>query len=331
MLGCQDFCGYYDWTFHFVRRSWGQEALRQLWAEAIGGEAQQHYAQSASQAGLRGLYQQWTRTGVEESCDWTFTLDEEKNVLRFDMRECPSKGFLLANDLQADEDYCDHCMGWTIPLLNRVGGEIIEHEHNHCGQCWGTMRKKDCPAQPLELDADIRRDRRWKRGFLHRWEHDRPQPLLPSVSPSRDACDVLAAWFATCDALTIWRPEAGLPAVGRKILPGTAVLTTGKIYADARRCPVAPSAVLLDSDRAELTGVAARFLATAPEHRPLLMHHFLPRGPMLDFVSAGLPRPVPILPLLIRGGLYSHRPGGPNADLTELLILLAAALQKPRY
>ena len=23
MLGCQDFCGYYDWTFHFVRRSLG--------------------------------------------------------------------------------------------------------------------------------------------------------------------------------------------------------------------------------------------------------------------------------------------------------------------
>ncbi len=55
MLGCQDFCGYYDWTFHFVRRSWGQEAVRQLWAEAIGGDSQQHYAQSALRRPARPL------------------------------------------------------------------------------------------------------------------------------------------------------------------------------------------------------------------------------------------------------------------------------------
>ena len=27
MLGCQDFCGYYDWTFHYMRRHFGQEAI----------------------------------------------------------------------------------------------------------------------------------------------------------------------------------------------------------------------------------------------------------------------------------------------------------------
>jgi hypothetical protein len=329
MLGCQDFCGYYDWTFHFVRRSWGQQAVRQLWAEAIGGEAQQHYAQSASRAGLRGLYQQWTKTGVEESCDWTFTLDEARNVLRFDMRQCPSKGFLLANDLQADEDYCDHCMGWTVPLLSGVGVELIEHEHNHCGQCWGTMRGKDRPTQPLEVEADIRRDGRWNCGFLHRWRSDRPQPLLRSVSPSSDPCDVLAAWFEAANGLVILGPESAAPEACRSLVPGCALLTIGKIYADGRQCPIDPSAVLLGDERDELAGVAARFQATAAERRPLILHHFLPRGPMLDFVSAGLPRPVPILPLLIRRGLYRHQPGGPTPDLTELLMLLAAALQKP--
>jgi hypothetical protein len=323
MLGCQDFCGYYDWTFHFVRRSWGQEAVRRLWAEAIGGESQRHYAQSAAEAGLRGLYQQWTKTGVEESCDWTFTLDEAKNVLRFDMRECPSKGFLLAHDLNADEDYCDHCMGWTVPLLAGVGVEVIGHEHNHCGQCWGTMRSKDRPTEPLEVEGDIRRDPRWQRGFLHRWENDQPQLLLPSVSPSYDACDVLAAWFATAERLVILgRDSAASEAAGR------AVLTTGRVYADRSQCPVEPSAVLLDNDEAELVGVAARFLATPPARRPLLLHHFLPRPPLMDFVSAGLPRPVPILPLLIRHGLYRHQPGGPKPDVTELLMLLAAALNK---
>ena len=140
---------------------------------------------------------------------------------------------------------------------------------------------------------------------------------------------MLASWFAAASTLVILEPESGEPGVCREILPGAAVVTIGKVYADGRQCPVEPLAVLLDSDKAELKGVAARYLATAPERRPLLLQHFLPGEPMLDCVSAGLPRPLPILPLLIRRGLYRHQPGGPKPDLTELLMLLAAALQKP--
>src|SRR4051812_28330701 len=140
MLGCQDFCGYYDWTFAFVRQRFGEEALHELWAEAIGGESQSHYSLAGARDGLRGLYDTWTKTGEEENCDWTFTLDEARNVLRWDMRRCPSKGLLINEDLAADEDYCDHCMGWMIPLLSQIGVEVAAHEHNHFGQCWGEMR-----------------------------------------------------------------------------------------------------------------------------------------------------------------------------------------------
>src|SRR5438128_8368535 len=104
MLGCQDFCGYYDWTFHHVRQRYGQQAVHELWAKAIGGDSQDHYLRAAQRAGLRGLYEVWTQTGKDEKCDWTFTLDEERNVLRWDMRQCPSKGFLINNNLNADED-----------------------------------------------------------------------------------------------------------------------------------------------------------------------------------------------------------------------------------
>ena len=82
MLGCQDFCGYYDWTFHHVQREFGEAAVKRLWSEAIGGESQLHYLQAALQKGLLGLYQTWVQTGEDESCDWTFTLDEDRNVLR---------------------------------------------------------------------------------------------------------------------------------------------------------------------------------------------------------------------------------------------------------
>ncbi|MEP0842846.1 MAG: hypothetical protein HRF43_09050, partial [Phycisphaerae bacterium] len=178
MLGCQDFCGYYDWTFSYLEQRFGREALRDYWAAAIGGDSQGHYLRAGREDGLRGLLRAWVRTGQDEHCDWTFTLDEARNTLRWDMRRCPSKGFLLQNDLNASEDYCDHCMGWIIPLLDAMGAGIAAHEHNHCGQCWAEISLKGRPREPLQAPADIRDDPNWKRGYLDRWRDGVKLPLL---------------------------------------------------------------------------------------------------------------------------------------------------------
>jgi hypothetical protein len=308
MLGCQDFCGYYDWSFHFVRRSWGQAAVELLWREAIGGESQQHYSGPAAESGLRALYKTWVNTGEDEHCDWTFTLDEEKNVLRWDMRECPSKGFLVKNDLNADEDYCNHCMGWIIPMLESVGAEIIEHEHNHCGQCWATMRMKDRPSQPLELDIDIRKDPRWKRGYLDRWSHSRPVPHDFLLSPASDPSDILERWLREIDA-------------------SQEKIVSDAVYNDRQLCPAEPSGVLIGCPPADLIATAQRFNAAPPENRPLLLHAYLPGLPFVDFLSAGLPRPLPILPLLIRKKKYVHAPGQPTPATSSFLEMLLTAVR----
>lgn len=329
MLGCHDFCGHYEWTFHYIRRRWGDDALRRYWAEAIGAESQRHYTDGAVRAGLRGLYDAWTKTGVEEVCDWTFTLDEAKNVLRCDMRKCPSKGFLTDNDLNADEDYCDHCLGWMVPLLEKVGVEVIEQEHNHVGQCWCTMRAKDRPSEPLDLDIDIRKDPRWNHGYLHRWETDHAAPLLPSVSESPDAADALLAWFARYSAATVLGADAGQaeprPSAEKDLI---AVLATGRQYADRRLCPMSPAAVLIDDDEATLPHIVQRYLETPADQRPLLLRTYLPRERPIDFVTLGLPRPMPVLPLLIRSKLYEHRPGGLLPNPIALLRSLAKAIVK---
>lgn len=309
MLGCHDFCGYYEWTFGHVRRCWGHAAVQSLWADAIGGESQRHYTEAARRAGLRGLYDTWSKTGQDEACDWTFTLHEERNVLRCDMRACPSKGFLIQNDLNADEDYCDHCMGWVIPLLDKIGAEVLEHEHNHCGQCWMTLAMKDRPAQPVPAETDIRRDPRWNHGYLDRWERGRKQPLVPELSESSDGCDVLHAWFAGAGA-------------------GAVLMADSDYLASEVLSEVRPG-VLIGQPPADLGAVARRFLATPPGRRPLLMHTYLPAEPPVDFVSWGLPRPMPILPLLIRKGLYRHHPGGPHPTAAEFLRLLSIALGAP--
>jgi hypothetical protein len=380
MLGCNDFCGYYDWSFHYVRRRWGRAGIEVLWREAIGGDSQRHYSErglkgdspifaetqigtvpseAAVQDGLRALYEVWVGTGQDEHCDWTFTLDEAKNVLRWDMRQCPSKGFLLQNDLNADEDYCNHCMGWIIPMLEGVGAELVEHEHNHCGQCWATMRMKDRPSGPLHVAGDIRNDPRWNCGYLGRWADNRPLPFQASIGPAIDPCEVLESWFSG-EELTLLDDGADVTIHGTPVilsaakdlgcgtlpdevlrcaqddetsqddgtLPVRMILASDAAYNDPRRCPVEPLGVLIGCPPADLAATAARYRAARPEQRPLLMHPYLPASVPADFVSAGLLRPVPILPLLIRKGEYKHQPGGPHPTTGEFLALLAAALGK---
>lgn len=327
MLGCQDFCGYYDWTFHYVRRRFGQQAVKQLWSGAIGGDSQAHYLTAGAAEGLLGLYKVWTKTGEDEKCDWTFTLDEQKNVLRWDMRQCPSKGFLINNDLHADEDYCDHCMGWTIPLLERIGVEVAGHEHNHAGQCWGEMRLKGRPYQPLDLPIDIRKDDRWKRGFIDRWQDGTKLPLLGQGSA--DPCDVLRDWFSQADRLIVLGRGPSAAEARAEAAASPWVLVTDPTYVTGDVFDGEPAGVLIGDRSQRLADVARRFLATEPSRRPLLMHTYLPGVPMLDFASHGLPRPVPILPQLIRAGLYAHQPRQPYPTTGVFLTLLAVSLGKP--
>lgn len=325
MLGCQDFCGYYDWTFAHLRQTYGEDELRQYWSRAIAGEAQAHYGLAAARAGLKGLFDVWQRTGVDEQCDWTFTLDEERNTLRWDMRECPSKGFLLANDLHTDEDYCDHCMGWMIPLLNRCGVEVGAHEHNHCGQCWGEMHVRDRPANPQGVACDIRNDPRWNAGHLHIWQHGARQPV-GGLSP--DSCEVITKWFEAASRIV----AVGTAEDERSptLHEGTdALLLAERVYLEQAALARHARGILLEGGQQGLTALARRFASTPADQRPLLMYPYLPGHCRVDYVSAELPRPLPILPLLIRKGLYRHQPGGPHPTTNGFLAMLSVALGKP--
>ena len=35
MIGVQDFCGHYEWTFKYIEETYGKEALEKYWSEAI--------------------------------------------------------------------------------------------------------------------------------------------------------------------------------------------------------------------------------------------------------------------------------------------------------
>jgi len=319
MLGCQDFCGYYEWTFHYLRRRFGEAALAEYWSDAIAADSQRHYLDAARTEGLRGLYKTWAQTGVDEVCDWTVTLDEPSNLLRLDMRECPSKGYLLSNDLNADEDYCDHCMGWIGPALHQIGAEVAAHEHNHCGQCWWEIRNVAAEQPPIEVASDIRRDPRWSIGYLDRYSHQEKLPIVAD-SDRIDSVDVLRDWFASSTRIVALGANAQLPASSR----ADAVIVSGGRYALGDLEQV--SSVLVEHIPELLPAIARVYRAR--KVRPLLVHPYLPQQPRLDFVEHQLPRATPILPLLIRSGAYCHHAGQATPGFYALAAMLAAALQK---
>lgn len=330
MLGCQDFCGYYDWTFAHVRQNLGGDAaVQHLWAEAIGKDSQSHYIEAGRGAGLRGLFDQWTDTGRAEHCDWTFTLDEQRNVLRWDMRKCPSKGFLLQNDLNADQDYCDHCMGWEIPMLQRLGIEVAAHEHNHCGQCWGEFRIKGQPYQSLDLPCDIRKSPDWNNGYLDSWRDNEKQIADTASGLSDDTQRVLERRFAGASEIVILGRGPSAVESWAKGLELLHVIVSGPTYARRDVFAGDPSAVLISTPPTDLEPIARRYLDTDPRCRPVLLYPYLPRIEPCDFAGFGLPRPLPILPMLIRSNLYCHQPMLPIPTTGVFMVMLAIAIGKP--
>ena len=328
MLGCQDFCGYYEWTFHFLRRKFGLQGLERYWREAIAADSQSHYIAAGQQSALRGLYDCWSHTGESEQCDWTVSLDEARNHLRLDMRECPSKGFLIKNDLNADEDYCDHCIGWIGPALEVLNAEVVAHEHNHCGQCWWHIAMKGQTSNPPQLDADIRKDPRWQRGYLDRFEHHQRSALINSASDQL-ADRSLQSLFADSSEVLVVGDD-----VPPRLDPDLQAMISYSIVTD-RACLKfdpdwpKPRCVLLGYDLPTLQSVAERLRANTTSPPSTLLHSFLPGITPIPFSTFGLPRPHPILPLLIQHGLYVHHPGGNQPSNSEFALLLAKTLGKP--
>ena len=182
MIGCADFCGYYDWTFEYLRRNFGEDAVREYWETAISVDSQRHARELIIPRGIPGMVEYWAHTLEEEEAGYTTTYTER--VYRVDMHACPSKGLLIKRGKQFYHDYCDHCMGWIKPVMDEAGF-VIHHDHNHEGQCWWEMRPKDDdpgPSAPGELagEKDIRLRPEYARARQHTWHASRKRGQTPS-------------------------------------------------------------------------------------------------------------------------------------------------------
>jgi len=147
MLGCYDFCGYYEATFQWLEDQGGTELLHDYWKEAISKDSQRHARNLILREGAEGMMKYWGHTLSEESPSQEYTMTRSGDVVRIDMHDCPSKGFLLRNHLKQHADYCDHCIGWIGGVM-KDAGYVIHHQHNHRGQCWWEFHKATDPSPP---------------------------------------------------------------------------------------------------------------------------------------------------------------------------------------
>lgn len=166
MIGCYDFCGHYEWTFAWLERE--GDLMTDYLETAISKDAGANARKLIVPEGIAGMQKYWQHTLEEEAAGYAITSDHEK--FRIDMYECPSKGFLLRNGLEQYGDYCDHCVGWIGPMM-KDAGYVIDHEHNHCGQCWWEFRRKEENAEPSSAgafsgDRDVRHRAEWQNGSL---------------------------------------------------------------------------------------------------------------------------------------------------------------------
>ena len=164
MIGCYDFCGHYEWTFAWLDEQGGHELVKAYWDEAIRLGSQRHASELIVTQGIEGMKKYWGHSLEQEAAGYHDTVTDD--VFRIDMHDCPSKGFLIRNGLVQYRDYCDHCMGWIGPLLKEAGF-VIDHEHNHCGQCWWEMRRAEDGTPPsaageLSGENDVRLRTDWK-------------------------------------------------------------------------------------------------------------------------------------------------------------------------
>ncbi|NLX05693.1 MAG: hypothetical protein GXY33_11175 [Phycisphaerae bacterium] len=169
MLGVNDFIGYYDWTFHFLQRNFGQEALEKYWEEAIAKDALRPFFDAIADKGIVAMAEHWAYSAIGEECDCHICFSAD--YFRYDMHGCPSLGFVLKRGKCYYGDYCTHCMGWIKHVLAN-GGWKAWHEHNHRGQCWIEIRRKDDPGPPSEPgelagQRDVRLRKDWPGGEHH--------------------------------------------------------------------------------------------------------------------------------------------------------------------
>jgi hypothetical protein len=174
MIGAQNFVAYFDWTFEYLRRSFGEDVVLEFWSKSIF--VQKQAWPKIKEKGIKGAAEHWGWQLDSEEAGYTNTLTEE--YFRIDMHDCPSKGMLMRLGQEEYHDYCNHCVAWIKPITDDAG-LIVDHEHNHHAQCWFEFRpavsdQGAAEPPPVRSDFDVRLADDWPQVRHDLWLRGRP-------------------------------------------------------------------------------------------------------------------------------------------------------------
>jgi hypothetical protein len=136
MIGAQDFIGYFDWTFEYLHRHFGEAGVTEFFEDTLAHKLNVDAFLLFREKGLQGMAEYWGYAfGVGPK---TMLTDR---FFRFEMHNCPSRGYLIETGQEAYHDFCEHS---------------------------GSEREAPGPP-PIRGDEDVRLQDNWERGDHHLW------------------------------------------------------------------------------------------------------------------------------------------------------------------
>lgn len=143
MIACTDFIPAYSELFKSLHNRGGKDAVVKFW-NYLSDEFLTNLRELATQKGLRGCWEYWSRTLNEEAADFEMVLDEDAGEFRIEMHRCPSMGKLLEmQHIEPYPDYCEHCDALYRRVLEPLGFEYdIDLSRCHQATCSLVARRK---------------------------------------------------------------------------------------------------------------------------------------------------------------------------------------------
>lgn len=133
MIPSDHFVMFYNEIFKYLVRQ--GDAVLQEYYRTISEHQATHCLKLFQEKRIPGIVEYYEMIRREENCDMDI-INENNEVYKTVMHNCPSLRKVLESDGGACPVYCDHCPGWLMPLLTRCNlyyvKDVIAYDMPRC-------------------------------------------------------------------------------------------------------------------------------------------------------------------------------------------------------
>ena len=140
MIPSDHFVRFYNEVFKYIIKQ-GPGEIEKYYARVT--KNQEYHCLKLFKSGLQGMFDYWEHIRIEENCDMVNHLTDD--CYSFEFFSCPSLSKVVDNDAEPCPQYCNHCPGWILPLMSKVGVyavyNLIDRKEPRCEMF--VYRKRD--------------------------------------------------------------------------------------------------------------------------------------------------------------------------------------------